>query len=91
KESEKIDQEMDRLQVWGRLNKTIKWSRLYGGAIAVMMIDGQNVSTQLNPNTIGKDQFKGLLVLDRWMVQPTLEDLVTELGPDYGTPRYYDV
>ncbi len=44
KESEKIDQEMDRLQVWGRLNKTIKWSRLYGGAIAVMMIDGQNVS-----------------------------------------------
>lgn len=91
KESEKIDQEMDRLQVWGRLNKTIKWSRLYGGAIAVMMIDGQNVSTPLNPNTIGKDQFKGLLVLDRWMVQPTLEDLVTELGPDYGTPRYYDV
>ncbi|MDX7880464.1 DUF1073 domain-containing protein [Acinetobacter nosocomialis] len=91
KESEKIDQEMDRLQVWGRLNKTIKWSRLYGGAIAVMMIDGQNVSTPLNPNTIGKDQFKGLLVLDRWMVQPTLEDLVTELGPDYGTPCYYDV
>ncbi|WP_407323592.1 DUF1073 domain-containing protein [Acinetobacter pittii] len=91
KESEKIDQEMDRLQVWGRLNKTIKWSRLYGGAIAVMMIDGQNVSTPLNVNTIGKDQFKGLLVLDRWMVQPTLQDLVTELGPDYGTPRYYDV
>ncbi|EKU67879.1 DUF1073 domain-containing protein [Acinetobacter pittii] len=91
KESEKIDQEMDRLQVWGRLNKSIKWSRLYGGAIAVMMIDGQNVSTPLNVNTIGKDQFKGLLVLDRWMVQPTLQDLVTELGPDYGTPRYYDV
>lgn len=91
KESEKIDQEMDRLQVWGRLNKTIKWSRLYGGAIAVMMIDGHDVSTPLNPNTIGKDQFKGLLVLDRWMVQPTLQDLVTELGPDYGTPRYYDV
>lgn len=91
KESEKIDQEMDRLQVWGRLNKTIKWSRLYGGAIAVMMIDGHDVSTPLNPNTIGKDQFKGLLVLDRWMVQPTLQDLVTDLGPDYGTPRYYDV
>lgn len=91
KESEKIDQEMDRLQVWGRLNKTIKWSRLYGGAIAVMMIDGHDVSTPLNPSTIGKDQFKGLLVLDRWMVQPTLQDLVTDLGPDYGTPRYYDV
>ncbi|MEQ1107206.1 DUF1073 domain-containing protein [Acinetobacter seifertii] len=91
KDSEMIDQEMDRLQVWDKLNKTIKWSRLYGGALAVMMIDGQNVTTPLNLNTIGKDQFKGLLVLDRWMVQPTLEDLVTDMGPDYGKPKYYDV
>ncbi|MDR8299848.1 DUF1073 domain-containing protein, partial [Acinetobacter baumannii] len=64
---------------------------LYGGAIAVMLIDGQNVSTPLNVNTIGKDQFKGLLVLDRWMVLPDLQDLVTEYGPDYGMPKYYDV
>ncbi|MDC4276272.1 DUF1073 domain-containing protein [Acinetobacter baumannii] len=91
KDSEMIDQEMDRLQVWDKLNKNIKWSRLYGGSLAVMMIDGQNVSTPLNPSTIGKGQFKGLLVLDRWMVQPTLEDLVTEMGPDYGKPKYYDV
>ncbi|MFJ0260934.1 DUF1073 domain-containing protein [Acinetobacter baumannii] len=91
KDSEMIDQEMDRLQVWDKLNKNIKWSRLYGGSLAVMMIDGQNVSTPLNPNTIGKGQFKGLMVLDRWMVLPTLEDLVTEMGPDYGKPKYYDV
>lgn len=91
KDSEMIDQEMDRLQVWDKLNKNIKWSRLYGGSLAVMMIDGQNVSTPLNPNTIGKGQFKGLMVLDRWMVQPTLEDLVTEMGPDYGKPKFYDV
>lgn len=91
KDSEVIDQEMDRLQVWDKLNKTIKWSRLYGGAIAVMMIDGQNVSTPLNINTVGKDQFKGLIVLDRWMVVPSLQDLVTEFGPHYGMPKFYDV
>ncbi|WP_288384955.1 DUF1073 domain-containing protein [uncultured Acinetobacter sp.] len=90
-DGEEIQQELDRLQVWGKLNKTIKWSRLYGGAIAVMLIDGQNVSTPLNIKTIGKDQFKGLLVLDRWMVTPTLNDLVTDYGPDYGMPRFYDV
>lgn len=91
KDGEMIDQEMDRLQVWDRLNKTIKWSRLYGGAIAVMMIDGQNVSTPLNTNTVAKGQFKGLIVLDRWMVVPSLEDLVTEYGPHYGMPKFYDV
>ena len=90
-DAEEINQELARLQVWDKLNKTIKWSRLYGGAIAVMMIDGQNVSTPLNINTVAKDQFKGLLVLDRWMVVPSLEDLVTEYGPYYGMPKYYDV
>ena len=89
--AEEINQELDRLQIWDKLNETIKWSRLYGGAIAVMLIDGQNVSTPLNTNTVGKDQFKGLLVLDRWMVLPTLEDLVTDYGPHYGMPKFYDV
>ncbi|WOE32166.1 MULTISPECIES: DUF1073 domain-containing protein [unclassified Acinetobacter] len=88
---EEINQELDRLEIWDNLSDTIKWSRLYGGAIAVMLIDGQNVSTPLNVNTVGKDQFKGLLVLDRWMVLPDLQDLVTEYGPDYGKPKFYDV
>lgn len=88
---EEINQELDRLEIWDNLSDTIKWSRLYGGAIAVMLIDGQNVSTPLNVNTVGKDQFKGLLVLDRWMVLPDLQDLVTEYGPYYGKPKFYDV
>jgi len=90
-ETEELNQVLDNLQVWDKLNETIKWSRLYGGAIAVMMIDGQNVSTPLNSKTVAKGQFKGLLVLDRWMVQPDLQDLVTDYGPDYGMPKFYDV
>ncbi len=90
-DAEKIDQVFDQLEIWDKLSDTIKWARLYGGALAVMLIDGQNVSTPLNPKTIGKAQFKGLMVLDRWMVQPTLEILVTEYGPHYGKPKYYDV
>lgn len=90
-EVETINDTMDQLEIWDRLNETIKWGRLYGGALAVMLIDGQNPETPLNPKTVGKDQFKGLLVLDRWMVQPTLQDLVTEYGPHYGKPKYYDV
>lgn len=90
-ETEQLNQVLDDLQVWDKLNETIKWSRLYGGAVAVMMIDGQNISTPLNTKTIAKGQFKGLLVLDRWMVLPDLQNLVTEYGPDYGMPKFYDV
>jgi phage-related protein (TIGR01555 family) len=79
-----------RWQIWQHLNDTIKWARLYGGAIAVILIDGQDPKTPLRLETVGSKQFRGLLVLDRWMVQPSLTDLVTELGPDLGLPKYYD-
>jgi len=78
-----------RLQIWGKLNETAKWARLYGGCIAVLLIEGQDPSTPLRPETVGKDQFKGLAVLDRWMVEPTLNNLVTELGPELGRPKFY--
>jgi phage-related protein (TIGR01555 family) len=90
-DKDKLNAAIEDMALWDRICDTIKWGRLYGGALAVMLIDGQNPSTPLNPKSIGQDQFKGLLVLDRWMVQPTLEDLVTELGPDLGMPKYYDV
>lgn len=90
-DKDKLNAAIERMALWDRLNDTVKWARLYGGALAVMLIDGQNPSTPLRPDTVGKDQFKGLFVLDRWLVQPTLNDLVTEMGPEMGMPRYYDV
>jgi hypothetical protein len=88
---EMIEEAATTLSIWPSLKETIQWARLYGGAIAVMMIDGQKPETPLRIETVGKGQFKGLLVLDRWMVEPTLNDLVTEMGPDMGLPKFYNV
>lgn len=90
-DSEKIATEITRLKVWKSVNETIKWARLYGGAIAVMMIDGQDLSTALRPETITRGQFRGVLSLDRWQVEPRLDDLVDEMGPDMGQPRFYRI
>jgi phage-related protein (TIGR01555 family) len=86
-----LNQGFENLAIWDSLCDVIKWSRLYGGALAVMMIDGQDASTSLRLDTIAQGQFKGLYVLDRWLVQPTLESLVETPGPDLGMPKYYDV
>lgn len=88
---EQIESRASQLQIWQRLGDTVRWDRLYGGALAVLLVDGQDVSTPLRLNTIRKDQFRGLLVLDRWMVEPTLNDLITEMGPDLGLPKFYNV
>lgn len=91
KDIEAIQAEFTELSLWQALGNTIRWARLYGGAIAVMLIDGQNPSTPLRVETVRRDQFKGLLVFDRWMVNPSLQDLVTEFGTDMGSPRFYTV
>jgi phage-related protein (TIGR01555 family) len=87
----KIDDAALRLDVWGQLNDNVKWSRLYGGSLAVHMITGQDYSTPLRLESIAKDQYKGMLVLDRWQVQPSVDDIVTEEGPFMGLPKYYTV
>lgn len=90
-DAEDLHQTAITLDVWGQINDGCKWARLYGGAIVVMLIDGQDPSTPLRMNTIRKGQFRGLLALDRWMVEPSLSDLVTELGPNLGLPKFYSV
>lgn len=90
-DGKKLEQEMSRLCIWDKLCDNLKWARLYGGSIAVMLIDGQDMKTPLNIDSIGRGQFKGLLVLDRWLVQPKLNTLVEDFGPDMGMPKYYDI
>lgn len=87
----KLSAAFERMRLWDALCDNIKWARLYGGSLAVMLIDGQKMDTPLNLDSVGEGQFKGLLVLDRWLVQPTLHLLVQEYGPDFGLPKFYDV
>lgn len=86
----KMKAAMRDLQLWQKLGQTIKWARLYGGALGVLMIDGQNTSTPLNLDSIGEGKFRGIYPMDRWMVNPVLGDLVDDFGPDYGLPKFYE-
>lgn len=88
---EKLEKASTRMQLWRGVTDTIRWARLYGGAVGVLMIDGQKLETPLRLETIRQGQFKGLMVLDRWMVQPSFEDLVQEFGPEMGKPAFYTV
>lgn len=90
-DSERLDQAITRLNVWGQINETIKWGRLYGGCLGVILIDGQDPATPLQIESVGRGAFRGMLVLDRWMVEPALEDLVTDMGPNLGLPKYYRI
>lgn len=87
----KVDTFWDDAAIWDGINDTVKWSRLYGGAILVVLIDGQDMSTPLNVERIKEGQFKGVISLDRWMVTPSYGDPVNDYGPEFGKPRFYQV
>ena len=84
-----IDRSAASMGIWSQINAVIKWGSLYGGAIGVAMIDGQDVSTPLRVETIAKGQFRGILALDRWSVTPDPSEAIEEMGPDIGKPVYY--
>ena len=71
----------------------LKWGRLYGGAAAVIIIEGHEdiLDEPLDYSTIMPDSFKGLIVCDRWCdIYPSTSEIVEDVGdPDFGLPMYY--
>lgn len=90
---EKLTTSYSRKGMWRGMKLTKQWASLYGGAIGVLLVDGQRLDEPLRVETIGKGQFKGMAVLDRWMVDPSITagGLVDEMGPHLGQPKYYAV
>lgn len=92
-EPDKIDELMRAVRsagIPGRFSDAIKWSRLYGGALAVMLIDGQELSEPLDLEAVPQGGFKGLYVLDRHQVTPS-DGKIDDIGPMLGYPESYRI
>ena len=72
----------------------IRWARLYGGALALIVIRGEErrLDLPLDTDVLMPGCFQGLLVLDRAQgIEPSTE-LVRDLDdPDFGLPMFYTV
>ena len=69
------------------------WGRLYGGAVGVMLIRGQDdLSIPLDMDAVMPGSFLGLQILDRWSgVYPEGELVTDQENADYGLPKYYTI
>ena len=77
-----------------RILEGLKWGRLYGGAGALIMIEGHEnqLDQQLDYDTVMPGSYKGLLVLDRWSGVTPEDKLVEDISdPEFGMPEYYTV
>lgn len=77
-----------------RILEGLKWGRLYGGAVGVILIEGQEdmLAQPLNYDLIMPGSYKGLLILDRWSgISPEAEVISDINDPDFGLPAYYQM
>ena len=71
----------------------IRWARLYGGSIALMVVrDGaEDLSVPLDVGNLAPGSFRGLLVMDRSQGVTPSAELEEDLDdPDFGEPKYYE-
>ncbi len=83
-----------RHSVKQEVTNAIRCARLYVGALALMVIRGEEnrLDQPLNPDFLLPDCFQGLLVLDRAQGISPSSELVSDLDdPDFGLPVSYTV
>lgn len=89
----KLEKLERKVQLRKRILSGLKWGRLYGGAIGVIIIAGQEdmLSEPLDYDTIMPGSFKGIVILDRWSGVQAGSEIVNDINdPDFGLPAYYD-
>lgn len=90
-----INKSLEELDFEEKAATAIKWSRLYGGALMVMLIDdGQDLGEPMDWDNIrGIDE---LLVFERPLVTPDYQSIYNYKPNDkhtskFGMPEFYDV
>lgn len=92
-----ISDELDRLDWEGAAATAIKWSRLYGGAIIVMLVDdGGDLDEPLDWDAV--EAVEELLVYERAVVEPDQTSLYSydpekakRRGSKFQEPEFYQV
>ena len=83
-----------RHSVKQEIANAIRWARLYGGSIALIVLRGEEnrLDQPIDYDLLLPNCFQGLLVLDRAQGIEPSQELVTDLDdPDFGLPMYYTV
>lgn len=88
----KFYKEVKKTQTLKRLRSASKWGRLFGGAGAIMVIEGHDDLMQpLELDDIEVGAFKGLIPLDRWsgiIPGPEINSNIND-PRGFGLPTYY--
>lgn len=89
-----FDRAQRTTQLKSKVTDGLRWGRLYGGAVGLILIRGQEsiMDQPLDLGSVLPGSFAGLLILDRWVGVVPDGEIVTDISdPDFGLPAYYQI
>lgn len=89
-DKKEVEEVMNSYDVKGKINLAMKWARVFGGAVIVIIIDGDDPEQPLDIERIRPGSLKNFLVLDRYNIYPSVADRDI-MSENYGEPDYYTV
>jgi len=87
---DKIEKIYEKFQIKKKVETNFKWSRLFGGSVIVIIIDGEDPEEPLDIDSIKPESLRNFVVLDRYNIFPETINL-NILSENYGEPEYYSV
>jgi phage-related protein (TIGR01555 family) len=90
----KIDKLWRTSRIKQKILHGLKWGRLYGGSLGLIMIEGHEdiLDQPLDFDMIMPGTFKGLMIVDRWSGAYPNQDLVEDINEiEFGLPKSYQV
>ena len=85
-DSNAIEAEEKRIGFRGAVRTGMKWARLYGGAVTIIVTRGQRLDEPLDVTKIKKGDVLNFVTRDRWRIPPT-----TDVGQDMTDPNNFDL
>ena len=89
--AEDIQRAEKALRARKKFGQLLSLARMSGGAIGVMIIDGQPLDEPLDLNRIKKGSFKNMQIFDRFELSVSRENITNPLLDNFMMPRYYTV
>ncbi len=90
-----FDRTVERCAVRSVLGLAMKWARLFGGAGALMVIEGHENSLDepLDLDTVNPGAFKGLIPFDRWSGITPMSEISSNFDypGNFNLPEFYQI
>ena len=85
-----IEEALKTFDVKGKINLSSKWARVFGGAVILAIIEGDDQEEPLIIESIRPESLKSFIVLDRYNIYPD-EINRNILSDNFGKPEFYTV